>query len=149
MRNNYGAIQIFFFPILRLQVITFDNLCFILGIISLLLFFIALFIVIVLQTIAIKIAVIIFFILVAIARKIDTYCCRITLRRAITIQEAIQKWSHEPYNKTITKKLSKEVKSDNFCYHKVRRVIFLQGEQQTKVQYYYHNIRKTNILIVK
>ena len=44
--------------------------------------------------------------------------------RAITISEAIQKRSHE----LVYKKLSKEIKSDNFCYRKVGRAITLQGE---------------------
>ena len=47
------------------------------------------------------------------------------VKRAITIWGAIWKRSHEPTYKTNTKKCSKEVKSDNFCYHKVERAITL------------------------
>ena len=44
--------------------------------------------------------------------------------RAITIWEAIQKRSHEPIYK---KNLSREIKSDNFCYRKNRRAITKWG----------------------
>jgi hypothetical protein len=48
-------------------------------------------------------------------------------KRSITIWEVIQKRSHEPIYKIYKKKLRKEIKSDNFCYCKVRRAITKWG----------------------
>ena len=43
--------------------------------------------------------------------------------RGKTIEREMEKRSHKQRSKTETKNWSKEVKSDNFCYHKVGRVI--------------------------
>ena len=45
----------------------------------------------------------------------------------ITILKAIKKRSHEPIYITNKKKLSKRIKSDNFCYRKVGRGITKWG----------------------
>ena len=47
--------------------------------------------------------------------------------RAITICGALEQGSHEPTYKTDTKKLSKEIKSDNFCYQNVGGAITVYG----------------------
>ena len=49
--------------------------------------------------------------------------------KAITIFEAIQKRSHEPYFKTRIQKLRKAIKSNNFLYHKVGRAIYGENKE--------------------
>ena len=64
---------------------------------------------------------------------------------ALIIIEAIEKRNHEPIYKTLTTKLSKEVKSDNIYFRKVKRAI-TKWRSIEKVQYCDSNIAKTYIV---
>ena len=57
-------------------------------------------------------------------RKRATTIAVTIVGRVIAVWEAIKKRSHEPI---LYKNLSKEVKSDNFCYRKVGRAITKWG----------------------